>query len=85
MGKYSLVGVDGNAFSVMGYTARALRETGHSDLVPEMQDKAMSGDYNNLLCVCMEYVDIANKDDLDEDILPDWDDDDYDPEEEFDD
>ena len=57
---YSLVGVNGNAFAVMGYTARALKETGHKDLVTQMQSEAMSGDYNNLLRVCMKYVDIAN-------------------------
>lgn len=58
---YTLVGVDGNAFSVMGYTARALKETGHRDLVKQMQEEAMSGDYNNLLVVCMKYIDIANE------------------------
>lgn len=61
MERYDLVGVDGNAFSVMGYTANALKETGHRDLVPQMRERAMSGDYNNLLCVCMEYIDIANE------------------------
>lgn len=59
--KYDLVGVDGNAFSVMGYTARALKLEGLRDLVPEMQEKAMSGNYNNLLCVCLEYIDKANE------------------------
>ena len=58
--KYTLVGVDGNAFAIMGYTARALRNEGLGDKVSEMQTKAMSGDYNNLLCVCMEYIDMAN-------------------------
>ena len=58
---YDLVGVDGNAFSVMGYTGRALRETGHGDLVAKMREEATSGDYNNLLCVCMKYIDIANE------------------------
>ncbi len=61
MARYDLVGVDGNAFSVMGYTSRALKETGHRDLVNQMQTEAMSGDYNNLLCVCMKYIDIANE------------------------
>lgn len=60
MAKYTLVGVNGNAYSVMGYTARALRNEGLRDLVDEMHRKATSGDYNNLLCVCMDYVDIAN-------------------------
>lgn len=58
--KYSLIGVDGNAFAVMGYTSRALKQSGHSNLVDEMREKAMSGDYYNLLAVCQEYIDIAN-------------------------
>ena len=61
MAKYSLVGVDGNAYSVMGYTSRVLRKEGLGSLVDEMNDKAMSGDYNHLLCVCMDYVDKANE------------------------
>lgn len=61
MCKYSLVGVDGNAFSVMGYTSRALRREGLRDLVDKMHEEATSGDYNNLLRVCMKYVDIANE------------------------
>lgn len=61
MGRYDLVGVDGNAFAVMGYTARALRETGLGDLVKGMQAEAMSGDYNHLLVVCMGYIDRANE------------------------
>ena len=60
MSKYSLVGQDGNAFSLMGYTARALKNEGLRELVPEMQNKAMSGDYNNLICICNDYLDIAN-------------------------
>ena len=59
--KYDLVGVDGNAFSIMGYTARALKCEGLRDLVDEMHEKATAGDYNNLICVCMDYIDIANK------------------------
>lgn len=58
--KYSLIGVDGNAFAVMGYTSKALKQSGHSNLVDEMRTKAMSGDYYNLLSVCQEYIDIAN-------------------------
>ena len=58
---YSLVGIDGNAFSVMGYTARALKNTGHRDLVDKMYAEATAGDYDNLLSVCMSYIDIANE------------------------
>ena len=59
--KYSLVGVDGNAFAIMGYTGRALKNEGLRDKVDEMRERAMSGDYSNLICVCMEYVDMANE------------------------
>jgi len=61
MGAFTLVGCDGNAFSVMGYTAHALRQAGLRDKQDEMRKRAMSGDYDNLLCVCMEYIDMANK------------------------
>lgn len=60
MAKYTLVGVDGNAYCVMGYTSRALKREGLGTLVDEMTNKATSGDYNNLLRVCMEYIDKAN-------------------------
>ena len=59
--KYSLVGVNGNAFSVMGYTARALKREGLRDLVDEMHKEATAGGYDNLLMVCMRYIDMANE------------------------
>lgn len=59
--KYTLVGVDGNAYAIMGYTARALKNEGLRDKVDEMYKKAQSGDYSNLICVCDEYVQMANK------------------------
>ena len=65
--RYSLVGVDGNAFGIMGYTSRALKETGHRDLVDEMFSKATSGDYNHLISVCLDYLDIANGEDEEDD------------------
>ena len=58
--KYTLVGVDGNAYSVMGYTANALRREGLKDRIQEMYADATSSDYNHLLVVCMKYVDMAN-------------------------
>lgn len=57
---YSLVGVDGNAFAIMGYTANALKRTGHRDLIDRMHEEATSGDYYNLIAVCNEYIKIAN-------------------------
>lgn len=59
--KYDLVGIDGNAYMVMAYTAKALKAEGLGDKVEEMMQKAMSKDYNYLLMVCMEYIDTANE------------------------
>ena len=52
-----LVGEDGNAFAVLGRVAAALRDTGHPPaLIHAYMEEAMSGDYNNLLRVTMDYV-----------------------------
>lgn len=57
--KVKLIGEDGNAFFIMGKVAQALRRAGASDkVIQEYQEKAMSGDYDNLLRVTMEYVDV---------------------------
>lgn len=65
MGKkksYTLVGIDGNAFSVMGYVKRCMRECGCSfDEQKAYTTEAMSGDYNNLLCVSMNMLDKLNE------------------------
>ena len=60
MKSYSLIGIDGNAFSVMGYVQKALRETGNAELIAEYSEKAKSGDYANLICISDNYLDIAN-------------------------
>ena len=60
MSRFTLVGVNGNAFSVMGYTARCLKRAGLGDKVDEMHSKATSGDYYHLIAVCDEYVQMAN-------------------------
>lgn len=58
--KYSLVGVDGNAFAILGYTAKALKQSGHAELVEDMRKRATNGDYENLIYVCSKYIEIAN-------------------------
>lgn len=58
--KYSLVGVDGNAYSVMGYVSNALKEEGLGNIVQQYVKEATSSDYNNLLCVSMDYLNKAN-------------------------
>lgn len=50
--KGCLVGVDGNAFAIMGYFKRRAKEQGwNSAQVNIVLEKAMSGDYDNLLSV----------------------------------
>lgn len=61
MAKYDLVGVDGNAYSIMGYTAKALKREGLGNLVEQMHTEATAGDYDNLIAVCSNYIDIANE------------------------
>lgn len=56
--KVKLIGEDGNAFAIMGRVVRALRKAGYSsEKVAEYRKEAMSGDYNHLLAVTMDWVD----------------------------
>ena len=57
--KVKLVGCDGNAFMIMGKVTRAMRVAGVSrEDIEAYRTKAMAGDYNNLLRVTMETVDV---------------------------
>ena len=59
---YSLLGVDGNAYSIMGYTQNAMRHANFSkNEIDEMLKEAMSSNYNNLICVCASYIDKVNE------------------------
>ena len=60
--KYSLIGVDGNAYALMGYTANAMKHCNFSEEeIDKMYEEATSGDYNNLICVCDGYIDKCNE------------------------
>ena len=53
----TLVGTDGNAFSILGRVQKALRKAGaDEEYVQKYQDEATSGGYDNLLVVTMGYV-----------------------------
>jgi len=72
MRAYTLVGVNGNAFSIMAYTARAMRAAKFSkEEIDRMHTEAKSGDYYNLIAVCDGYIDAVNErlglDEYDED------------------
>lgn len=55
-----LLGIDGNAFSIMGTTRKLLQRAGATK---EFRDsyftQAMSGDYDHLLAVSIAYLDLS--------------------------
>jgi len=54
--KLDLVGLDGNAFALMGaFQRQARKEKWTQEEIKEVLDKARSGDYDNLLCVLQEH------------------------------
>jgi hypothetical protein len=54
-----LTGHDGNAFSIMGRVKKALMRTGaDKEYIDQYLSEATSGDYDHLLFVSMEYVDV---------------------------
>ena len=55
-----LSGNDGNAFAVMGTVKSALKKAGASnEELDQYLSDSMSGDYDNLLRVAMEWVEVA--------------------------
>jgi hypothetical protein len=64
MAKYNvavqLSGNDGNAFAVMGAVKAALKKSGASkEEIEQYLTDSMSGDYDNLIRVAMEWVNVA--------------------------
>ena len=82
MKAYTLVGVDGNAFSIMGYVRSAMKraQMTSQDIDAYTKD-ATSSDYNHLLVVSCEMIDKVNKvldlDKYDENEDEDYEDEDY--------
>jgi hypothetical protein len=64
MSKYDievqLSGNDGNAFAVMGSVMSALKNAGATpEELKQYQEESMSGDYDNLLRVASQWVNVA--------------------------
>ena len=58
--KVRLIGEDGNAFSILGTVSKALKSAGaDQEYIDQYLKKAMDGDYNHLLGVTMEYIDVC--------------------------
>ncbi len=91
--RLSLVGLDGNALSLLGAFGNAARRQGWSKAeIEAVQKEAMAGDYNSLLCVLMEHCEdeeepedddeeLDEQDDIDDEEEEDEDDDDCDDDE----
>ena len=56
--KTTLIGVDGNAYSLMGHFSSKAREQGWNKAdINEVTSVAMEGDYNHLIRTLMTYID----------------------------
>ncbi|KKN88423.1 hypothetical protein LCGC14_0249860 [marine sediment metagenome] len=54
-----LSGENGNAFSIMRRVTKAMRRADVSkEDIDKFQEESMSGDYDNLMQVCMKTVDV---------------------------
>lgn len=52
-----LEGLDGNAFSIIGAVQKGLRKAGNPpELIDQVRNEMMSGDYDHLLQVAMAVV-----------------------------
>lgn len=61
MKHFDLVGVDGNAFAVVGYVVRAMKKCKLTKAEIDSYTKdAMSSDYNHLLSVSLDMIDKCN-------------------------
>jgi len=59
--KYNLEGINGNAFVIMGYVTNAMKKEKKSeDEIKAYRERAMSSDYQNLLCESMDIIDELN-------------------------
>ena len=62
MEKYSLIGVSGNAYAIMGYVIRCMRnERCTKEEIDNYLSDATSSDYDHLLCVSSDMVEQLNE------------------------
>lgn len=61
MSKYSLVGIDGNAYAIMGYVTKCMKAEGmDQEDIDNYRANAMSSNYDHLFCVSCEMIDFLN-------------------------
>jgi hypothetical protein len=56
-----LVGLDGNAFSILGRCRRATRKIWNEAQWRKFHDEATADDYDHLLCTVADYFDLTKK------------------------
>ncbi len=55
----SLIGVNGNAFFILGKVIKALKKAGYDkEFIEKYKSEATNGDYDHLLRVTMKYVNV---------------------------
>lgn len=64
--KVKLIGEDGNAFSIIARVSRALKQNGQYESAKDFTTKAMSGSYDELLCLVDEYCEIEGEEEDDD-------------------
>jgi len=58
---YTLVGVNENAFAIMGYTQQAMRECGKTPVeVKAYQTEVMNGNYEELIVASVDILEDLN-------------------------
>jgi len=61
-----MVGEDGNSFAILGRCRTALRRAGKMEYWDGFYADAISGDYNHLLATVMEWFNVDEDEDFDE-------------------
>lgn len=60
--KYNLVGIDGNAYAIMAYVSRAMKEQGFNpSQIYIYLASAKNKDYSHLISVSITYIDKCNE------------------------
>lgn len=60
--KYDLVGIDGNAYAIMAYVSRAMKEQKFNPRqIDRYVTRAKKKDYNHLISVSITYIDKCNE------------------------
>lgn len=59
--KFTLEGVDGNSFAIINHVSKCMIKACLAHLVGEYKEKAMEGNYSNLLSVSQDYINKCNQ------------------------